>query len=1041
MKKIVSFIFSMFFTGLLLIIFAISIGYATFVENDFGTTTAKILIYNSWWFEVLLVIIVINLVGSIFINKLANRKKWTIFLFHGAFVFILAGAAITRYYGYEGSMHIREGESSNLLTSEETYVTITASEGGSKVISEKEVKFSGYTGNQLSETLSLNGKNIQVTNLHYVPSAIETIIDDFNGVPMIALLGVTSNMERTDFTLKKGQAKTIGSTKIGFESNDPDVRVNLTEQGGTVYVNPADSIMVQGMSDINPQVIYNGNPDAATNQKIYQTGSFSFVFKQYHPKGRVQLSYSQPDEGVHLDDAFLANVNVNGVSDEVVVYGSKGSIGSEAKTNVGGVEISISYGSKNIVLPFSIFLKDFQLERYPGSNSPSSYASEVILRDNSKNIEKPFRIFMNNILKYNGFRFFQSSYDTDELGTVLSVNHDKAGTTVTYLGYILLALGMVLTLFNKNSRFKKLMNASAKLREERAKLFVTLILGFLTTVAVSGQTTTNQDYRYDKEHIKEFSSLLVQSRAGRIEPVNTLASEVLRKVAKRSKYEGIPASEVLLDMVMNPDKWKSMPFIKVGDSELRKFLGASEKFVSFNQIVISQEMSGYKLASLVQEAYSKNTTDRNKFDKEVINVDERVNILMNIFSGNFLAVFPIPGHENDKWAPLNNLTSMDEESAKWAQSTLDGYFSALANGIQSGDWRSANGYLKAIKDNQEKYGGHIIPSGLSVRLEIFYNNFDIFGKLSKFYLLAGFFLLVLEFLTIFKQKMRIEKLKKAGVILALAFFAFHTFGLAIRWYITGHAPWSNGYESMVFIAWATALAGLVFINRSKITLSLTLVLSGFALMVASMSWMNPELTNLVPVLKSYWLIIHVAIITSSYGFLGICALLGMLNLILMVLRTDKNAVRINFTISELSVIIQMAMIIGLYMITIGSFLGGVWANESWGRYWGWDPKETWALVTVLVYAFIVHMHHIPGFRGNFALSTAALLGFSTVLMTYFGVNYYLSGLHSYAQGEPAPIPTGVYIAIILVAILIVAAFISDRMVKNKAGNPATGLEN
>jgi cytochrome c-type biogenesis protein CcsB len=229
------------------------------------------------------------------------------------------------------------------------------------------------------------------------------------------------------------------------------------------------------------------------------------------------------------------------------------------------------------------------------------------------------------------------------------------------------------------------------------------------------------------------------------------------------------------------------------------------------------------------------------------------------------------------------------------------------------------------------------------------------------------------------------------------------------------------------------MAGILFANRSEITLSVTTLLAGLTLMVAGMSWMSPEITPLVPVLKSYWLIVHVAIITSSYGFLGVAALLGLLNLILIIFRNKNNEARINLTLKELVNIIDIAIIIGLIMVTLGSFLGGVWANESWGRYWGWDPKETWALVTVLVYTFISHMHKIPGFKGIFAMSAAALVGFSSVLMTYFGVNYYLSGLHSYAQGEPAPIPAGVYIAVVVVFILLITAYFTDNKYKLISG--------
>jgi cytochrome c-type biogenesis protein CcsB len=231
---------------------------------------------------------------------------------------------------------------------------------------------------------------------------------------------------------------------------------------------------------------------------------------------------------------------------------------------------------------------------------------------------------------------------------------------------------------------------------------------------------------------------------------------------------------------------------------------------------------------------------------------------------------------------------------------------------------------------------------------------------------------------------------------------------------------------LIYIAWATSLSGLIFVWRSEITLSVTALLSSLILAVAGMSWMDPEITNLVPVLKSYWLIIHVAIITASYGFLALGALLGFLNLVLMIMKTGKNYQRLDLTVTELNYIVEMTLIIGLFMLTIGTFLGGVWANESWGRYWGWDPKETWALATVLFYSFVVHMRFIPGFRGNFSFSFASLISYSFVLMTYFGVNYYLSGLHSYAAGDPVPVPTFVYYTVAVIGLVSAWAYVNDR---------------
>ncbi len=1015
MKKLRSFIFSMFFTGILLTIFAIAIGYATFLENDYGTITAKILIYNSRWFELLLVLLSINLIGSIFEYKLIARKKWTVLLFHISFVVILIGAAVTRYYGYEGSMHIRENQSSNSLVSDATYIIVEARNGNQTVRTEKEVKFSPYTKNNFSESISIAGQNISIENQIFMPSAMENIVVDPNGEPIVSVIAVNSASRRLDFNLRTGDMKLIDGFSMGFGNNTlTDIQFKL--EGGILILVANDTLAINEMTNNEPEILSPGMSTEINTQKVYTYKNVNFAVKQFLMKGSTQLVYQQAQRGMPTVDAFKAIVSGNGISKELVVYGQKGEVGDFYSTNLNGTVVSVSYGSKLIELPFSIQLKDFQLERYPGSNSPSSYASEVVLKDGTT--ELPFRIFMNNILKYQGYRFFQSSYDTDERGTILSVNHDALGTGITYFGYLVMAIGMVLTLFNKNSRFVALMKVSGKLRQQRKKFFAVLVTGLLLAVSAQAQTVGD----IDKNHAKEFEKLLVQDRKGRVEPVSTLASEILRKVAKKTSWEGMSSTEVFLDMQANPDKWKNVAFIKVANPELRKILGTTGNFASFNSIVAPREMGGYRLSSLVQEAYEKSSNQRNKLDKEIMNVDERINILMSVFRGEFLTIFPIPGDDNHKWVSINEANQLDGQSARFAVETVSSYY----NAVQNRDWATANILLNNLKQNQQQNGSKIIPSATKVKLEVLYNDLNIFGKLAKIFMFAGLLMLILQLITIFNPQIKLFAFKKSAIYFVFLLFIAETAGLGIRWYISDHAPWSNGYESMIFISWATCLGGLIFAKRSEITLSLTSVLSGLTLMVAGMSWMSPEITNLVPVLKSYWLIVHVAIITASYGFLGISALLGFLNLILMIFRNPKNIDRINHTIKELVNIIQIALIIGLLMVTLGSFLGGVWANESWGRYWGWDPKETWALVTVLVYTFITHMHRIPGMRGSFAMSAASVVGFSSVLMTYFGVNYYLSGLHSYAQGEPAPIPTGVYIAVVVVALVVVGAFVSER---------------
>lgn len=1025
MKKTASFLFSMTTTGVLLVVFAFSIAYATFIENDYGTDTARVLVYNALWFEILLLLLGGNLVGSILYYRLLNSRKAMVVLFHGAFLVILAGAAITRYTGFEGSLHIREGEASNQLVTGETYVSLTATSGGDTLRMTEEVRFSPYTSNRFAMSGEIDGKALEVRNLKFVPSAAETVVEDPSGEPMAALLVVDRNGRRYDLLLRRGESVTAGDQRFSFDASEDSTAIRLVPREGRLWLSAPDSVFLTGMEQ---QELTGLAPDTLhplSEKVIYQSGVTGFVLKSYTEKGKPELVYVPSHAGTFKEDALHLSVSVGGESRDLFVFGSKGTQGREATAHFGDLSVNVAYGSLVHALPFSLHLNDFQIERYPGSNSPSSFASEVTLIDPEEGLEKPFRIFMNNILKYKGYRFFQSSFDEDEKGTILSVNYDWLGTMVTYAGYFLMTLGMIWTLFSRGSRFSVLARASARLGRERRKLFPAVLLGAL--LLSGGNTLAGETPApVDRDHARDFGTLLVQSNEGRIEPVNTLASEVLRKVAKKGSFNGLTPVQVMLEMLLDPESWRNTPLIRVGDAELRKILSATGGYVSFNS-VLSDSQGEYKLRREVEAAYAKKPAERNKFDKEVINVDERVNILYKFMTGGFLTMFPVPGDASDKWlSPGDAAQSPHPEVADFAGRVLGNYLGALRGARMSGRYDEASAFLEQLRENQKKHGAKVYPPVLKTKLEIFYINFNLFSLLAKVYMLAGLVLLALQFATLLSSLRWPARWEKAGFWGVGVLLLIHTAGLGIRWYISGHAPWSNGYETLLYISWATCLAGLLFARRSPMTLAVTTLLAAISLLVAGMSWMNPELTNLVPVLKSYWLVIHVAVITASYGFFAMAALLGVVNLLLLIIDSVRSNPRIGFTLRELVLIMEMAMIAGLFMMTIGSFLGGVWANESWGRYWGWDPKETWAMVTILVYAFIVHMHKIPGFRGTYALSLASLVGLASVLMTFFGVNYYLSGLHSYAQGEPVPVPAGVYIALFAVVLLAVTAFLADK---------------
>lgn len=1023
MKKFTTILFSMITTGVLLLVFGISIAYATFIENDYGTTTAKILIYNSWWFECLLALLSVNLIGSLFHYKMITKKKWAMLIFHLAFIIILVGAAVTRYLSYEGSMHIREGKESNTILSSETFITITAQKDGKKVVSQEEVKFSPYTANPFKAKLELDDTTIEIENLLFMPSAKEVLLPSPGGEPIAAIIAVDNHMQPHEFLLKEREIKQVAEYSFGFGKNS-ESDFKMFVQNNELYIESKDSLTIAENLNAQKLTVPGSTVVKFEPKKVYTQGRFIFALKEFVAEAKTDLRYFRPENGNSFPDAIKTQISIGNKTKELIAYGTNGRIRKQESIKINNIDITVSYGSKLIELPFALYLDDFQLERYPGSNSPSSYASEVILKD--KQTEIPYRIYMNNILKHRGYRFFQSSYDQDEKGTILTVSYDAMGTAITYVGYFLMTLGMILGLFSKTSRFQSLIQTSSKIRAQRKKYLSTLLVLILLPVLGSAEQKVTR-----KDHAEAFSKVLIQAPKGRIEPVSTFSSEVLRKVAKERSWEKESASEVLLGMFLAPEKWKDNNIIYVGNAELRKILGIIDgKYISYKALFYDAAEQDYKLNELIHQAYGKSSKERNKFDKEVMNVDERVNILMQVFEGNYLTVFPIKNNENQQWISLKDQYLLSKEQSVFAHKLINNYKKAVNNH----EWDTAITLLSTLNEYQAENAGELIPSSSKINAELAYNNIDIFGKLSKILMFAGLVFLLIQLIEVFNPNKALTRLNSLTIGIVFVFFLLQSAGLGLRWYVAGHAPWSNGYESMLFISWATCLAGLSFARRSPITLALTTILSGLTLMVAGMSWMNPEITNLVPVLKSYWLIVHVAVITSSYGFLGISALIGLLNLILMVCRTSKNQLRINFTIRELSNIIQIALIIGLILLTVGSFLGGVWANESWGRYWGWDPKETWALVTILVYAFITHMHKIPGFKGDYAISTAALLGFSSVLMTYFGVNFYLSGLHSYAQGEAVPIPLGVYLAVFIALSLTVSAFVSERLA-NKGKMP------
>lgn len=672
-------------------------------------------------------------------------------------------------------------------------------------------------------------------------------------------------------------------------------------------------------------------------------------------------------------------------------------------------------------LPFSVRLNDFHMDFYPGSGSPSSYESHVTVTADGES--RDACISMNNVLDVQGYRFFQASFSPDGQGSVLSVNHDAAGRRVTYTGYVLLFLGLWAALFGRHSRF---MSRWRQLRGTGKGAAMALLL-FAAAGAHAQEAAEAKEFvalnAVDKHHALRFGSLTLQDQSGRMMPVNTFASQVLRKLHKDDEVFGLDPDRFLVSLLALPDVWSYVLFIPQPSGELARDYGLASPYCSYAEAF--DENGNYKLQAPLEAAFTKMPQERSRLDKDVIQLNDRLSLFNQLINGERLALFPLEGHPESKWfAPGDDLSAFTGKDSLLAAKIMDWYLDEVREGLQSGDWSEADNVVQMIDTYQQAKGGGTVLGRDRVEAEIRYNRLRIFPLCRIGYLAGGGLLLLLSVAGIFAGGRRTRVAEWLTVIAIAAVFAFHTYGIALRGHIAGYAPWSNSYETMVYVAWTMLLGGLIFVRRSRIAFALAALFAGIALFVSGLNWMDPQITPLVPVLQSPWLMFHVAVIVAAYGFFGINFLVGVTNMLLICLHREEGRRNLTADITRLTIVGELALWIGLALMTIGTFLGAVWANESWGRYWGWDPKETWALITMIVYAIVAHLHLCRRTAGVWLFNAASAAAFAAVIMTFFGVNYFLSGMHSYGMSDGLErFFTVVYAVAAAIAALGVASFL------------------
>lgn len=643
-------------------------------------------------------------------------------------------------------------------------------------------------------------------------------------------------------------------------------------------------------------------------------------------------------------------------------------------------------GMKEEKLPFSLCLQKFEAKMHDGTNAVADYSSKFTVIDGDDKSEG--EVSMNNIYSHRSYRLYQSSYDEDGKGSVLAINADPYGIPVTYTGYALLFISLVWMLFDPKGGYRKLLKSPLL---KKGALITALILSManIQTLHAKSATDNLQNAVLPKETAEKFGELHILYN-DRICPVQTFALDFCKKIYGARSYQGLTAEQVLSGWVFYGNTWANEPFIKIKSEEMKTAMNLPD-YASLNTF-FNREMGGYTIGQYVQEYYN---GQQDKFHQQAADIDGKIQIIMELREGISLKVLPYTFTKNVKatknhsfikagtttwFSPVDKLPqAVEHQHALYIRNV----FSLLNGDVKAGNTSRVNEFFIKMKKYQEVSSGNSLPTATQYKAERINNAFPFATILFMVNLTLGFIAL---FYTIYRmtKKREIKVLNIAlPILLGVSFLAL-TFGLALRWIISGNVPMSNGYESMLTVAWLVMLISILMQLRIRIVMVFGFLISGFFLLVSHINQMDPAIGQMMPVLNSPLLSIHVSIIMMSYALLSLTFICGIMGICM---RSHGE---------ELQALSRIFLYPALTTMGFGIFIGAIWANVSWGNYWSWDSKETWALITFMIYAVVVHTQSLPVFRKPLVYHIYITLAFLSIAMTYFGVNYFLTGMHSYA---------------------------------------------
>lgn len=617
-------------------------------------------------------------------------------------------------------------------------------------------------------------------------------------------------------------------------------------------------------------------------------------------------------------------------------------------------------------IPFAMNLSDFEVINYPGTNSVMDYCCKIEVT--SSNTSEQIKVSMNNIGKYSDFRFYQSAYDSDLNGTTLLVAYDPYGITITYIGYLSLLISLIWTIFSKHTRIRELYR--------KATMPMILLFVLCTPSNLKAKELDNYNANFlqvDKTIADELGSIAVLYN-GRICPLNTAATEFVTKLSGKSTWNGYSANEIFVGWMIYYTQWETQKLIKIKNSEVQTLLGIEDKWASVRNFYTSNHT--YKLSEKSNDSNLPVSTR-----KAIREADEKLQVVSMFYNSEMLHIFPLSVDGKMDWyTPGSTELPLGTPEAEFQ--FINHVMDQLTQCILTNDVEKSKQIIAKIKLYQREKAGEIMPSSTNLSLETFYNKIQ-----QQHWITYLFLTLSLVFCLLSLAKGENEMVKYPHVIMIFVSTLWLSVLFLLRWIISGHVPMSNGAETMLFMAWITLVITLLLISKLPVVRALGPVVSAFCMLVSTIAFDSPQVTNLMPVLQSPLLSIHVAMVMISYALFAMMTLMAIYSLVLY--KTEQYL--------ELKRITALSMLIlypSVSLLTMGIFIGAVWANVSWGAYWSWDPKETWALITLMIYAIPLHR----SFMSNSPIKyhSYILLSFLTVLMTYFGVNYFLTGMHSYA---------------------------------------------